>query len=55
MLVGCSAGFVDNLKIKGAHTAMKSGILAAEAIYQQLEKDKTLKSGLEIKSFQKMI
>jgi len=34
MLVGCSAGFVNNLRIKGVHTAMKSGILAAEAVYQ---------------------
>ena len=30
-LVGCSAGFLNVLKIKGTHTAMKSGMLAAEA------------------------
>lgn len=29
-LVGCSAGFVNVAKIKGTHTAMKSGMLAAE-------------------------
>jgi electron-transferring-flavoprotein dehydrogenase len=30
-LVGCAAGFVNVPRIKGTHTAMKSGILAAEA------------------------
>lgn len=33
-LIGCSAGFVNVPKIKGTHTAMKSGILAAEEIIQ---------------------
>ena len=33
MLIGCSAGFLDVMKIKGAHNAMKSGIIAAETIY----------------------
>jgi len=31
-LAGCSAGFVNVPRIKGSHTAMKSGMLAAEAI-----------------------
>ena len=31
-LVGCAAGFVNVPRIKGTHTAMKSGILAAEAV-----------------------
>ena len=31
-LIGCSAGFLNVPKIKGTHTAMKSGMLAAEAI-----------------------
>jgi electron-transferring-flavoprotein dehydrogenase len=31
-LVGCAAGFVNVPRIKGVHTAMKSGMLAAEAI-----------------------
>ena len=30
-LVGCSAGFVNVPRIKGSHTAMKSGMLAAES------------------------
>jgi electron-transferring-flavoprotein dehydrogenase len=33
MLVGCSAGFVNLLRLKGVHLAMKTGMLAAEAIY----------------------
>lgn len=32
-LIGCSAGFMNVPKIKGTHTAMKSGMLAAEAAY----------------------
>ncbi|MGL4313840.1 MAG: electron transfer flavoprotein-ubiquinone oxidoreductase, partial [Sphingomonas sp.] len=30
-LIGCSAGFLNVPRIKGTHTAMKSGMLAAEA------------------------
>lgn len=36
VIVGCSAGFVNVPKIKGSHYAMKTGMLAAEAIYQNL-------------------
>ncbi|KAG8523403.1 Electron transfer flavoprotein-ubiquinone oxidoreductase, mitochondrial, partial [Galemys pyrenaicus] len=36
LLVGCSPGFMNVPKIKGTHTAMKSGILAAESIFNQL-------------------
>ncbi|CAH0485323.1 unnamed protein product [Peronospora farinosa] len=35
-LIGCSAGFLNGVKIKGTHTAMKSGMLAAEAAYDAL-------------------
>ncbi len=31
-LVGCSAGMVDFVKIKGVHNAIKSGIILAEEI-----------------------
>ena len=37
MLVGCGAGFLNVAKIKGTHTAMKSGMLAAEAVFEQLD------------------
>ena len=33
MLIGDSAGFLNVAKIKGTHTAMKSGMLAAEAVF----------------------
>jgi len=36
-LIGCSAGFVNVPKIKGTHTAMKSAMTAAEAIYPRLK------------------
>ena len=36
LLAGCSAGFLNVPKIKGAHTAMKSGMLAAEAVAKAL-------------------
>lgn len=36
VLAGCSAGFVNVPRIKGSHTAMKSGMLAAEAIAQAM-------------------
>lgn len=32
VLIGCAAGFVNVPRIKGTHTAMKSGMLAAEAV-----------------------
>jgi len=39
VIVGCSAGFVNVPKIKGSHYAMKTGMLAAEAIYQNLQSE----------------
>ncbi len=38
-LVGDDAGFLNFSKIKGSHTAMKSGMLCAEAIARQLLSD----------------
>ena len=37
VLVGCTAGFLNVPKIKGSHTAMKSGMLAAETVFRALE------------------
>lgn len=34
MLVGCGAGFLNGVKIKGAHTAIKTGMLAAESVHR---------------------
>jgi len=36
VLVGCEAGTVNMPKIKGSHTAMKTGMLAAEAAFDAL-------------------
>jgi electron-transferring-flavoprotein dehydrogenase len=35
-LIGCSAGFVNVPRIKGSHNAMKTGMLAAEAVFSAL-------------------
>lgn len=35
-LIGCAAGFLNVPRIKGSHTAMKSGMLAAEAVADSL-------------------
>jgi electron-transferring-flavoprotein dehydrogenase len=35
-LIGCSAGFVNVPRIKGSHTAIKSGMLAAEAAFDAI-------------------
>jgi electron-transferring-flavoprotein dehydrogenase len=39
MLVGCTAGFLNGAKIKGAHTAIKTGMLAAESVQAALHSD----------------
>jgi len=49
MLVGCEAGFLNVPKIKGTHLAMKSGMLAAEAIFEDIDNQK------EITKFQNKI
>jgi electron-transferring-flavoprotein dehydrogenase len=38
-LIGCTAGFLNVPKIKGTHTAMKSGMLAAETAFAALGQD----------------
>jgi electron-transferring-flavoprotein dehydrogenase len=39
LLVGCGAGFLNGVKIKGAHTAIKTGMLAAEAVHTALSSE----------------
>ena len=36
VLVGCDAGFLNSVKIKGSHTALKTGMLAAESVHKAL-------------------
>ena len=42
LLVGCDAGTLNMPKIKGSHTAMKSGMIAAEAIIDHIKENKDL-------------
>ena len=42
LLIGCDAGTLNMPKIKGSHTAMKSGIIAAETINEYLLENKDL-------------
>ncbi|QCZ93688.1 electron transfer flavoprotein-ubiquinone oxidoreductase [Salinimonas iocasae] len=39
LLVGCNAGTLNFAKIKGNHTAMKSGMVAAETLFEALKSD----------------
>lgn len=39
-LVGCEAGFLNAARIKGTHAAIKSGMLAADAIADALKEDR---------------
>ncbi|MBB5697824.1 electron transfer flavoprotein-ubiquinone oxidoreductase [Sphingomonas yantingensis] len=39
-LIGCSAGFLNVPRIKGTHTAMKSGMMAAEAAFEAVQADR---------------
>lgn len=39
LMVGCEAGFLNVPKIKGTHLAMKTGMLAGEAIFDSLTSD----------------
>ncbi|XP_021252388.1 electron transfer flavoprotein-ubiquinone oxidoreductase, mitochondrial isoform X3 [Numida meleagris] len=54
LLIGCSPGLMNVPKIKGTHTAMKSGMLASEAIFSQLTNEnlqsKTI--GLDVQEYE---
>ncbi|GJM14224.1 MAG: electron transfer flavoprotein-ubiquinone oxidoreductase [Pseudohongiella sp.] len=39
LLIGCDAGTMNAAKIKGSHTAMKSGIIAAETLFAALSEE----------------
>jgi electron-transferring-flavoprotein dehydrogenase len=44
LLVGDSAGMVDTAALKGVHHCIKSGILAADAIYRSLKRGESIAS-----------
>ncbi|KAI3840874.1 hypothetical protein MKX03_010002 [Papaver bracteatum] len=43
-IIGCSAGFLNVPKIKGTHTAMKSGMLAAESAFGALHEGSAMET-----------
>jgi electron-transferring-flavoprotein dehydrogenase len=47
LLIGDTAGFLNVPKIKGTHTAMKSGMTAAEALFEALADEKVV----EVRSY----
>ena len=47
LLIGCDAGTLNSVKIKGNHTAMKSGMLAAEAVVEALVQGESASSDLD--------
>jgi len=47
LLAGCEAGFLNGAKIKGSHTAMKTGMLAAESLFETLQKDGPFNTGVD--------
>ncbi len=51
LLIGCAAGFLNVAKIKGNHTAMKSGMLAAETLFDGF----TNKRGSQLTNYEKAI
>uniref|UniRef100_A0A672I9D0 Electron transfer flavoprotein-ubiquinone oxidoreductase n=1 Tax=Salarias fasciatus TaxID=181472 RepID=A0A672I9D0_SALFA len=53
LLIGCSPGFMNVPKIKGTHTAMKSGMLAAEAVFARItaESPESETAGLHVPEY----
>lgn len=50
ILVGDSAGFMNVPKIKGSHTAMMSGIIAANEMWEKLNQDESIQTDKEFNS-----
>lgn len=46
-LTGCSPGFLNVPKVKGTHNAMKTGMLAAEAIFKELTTNESKTHGID--------
>nr|CAB3243869.1 electron transfer flavoprotein-ubiquinone oxidoreductase, mitochondrial [Phallusia mammillata] len=53
-LIGCSPGFMNVPKLKGTHTAMKSGIVCAEAVFSAVtdENKKSDTNGLFVSEYE---
>ena len=53
LLVGDSAGFLNSQRLKGIHTAIKSGMLAAQAIFDALLAEDYSKE--QLKSYRRFV
>src|SRR6266404_304371 len=53
LIIGDSASFLDSQRLKGIHMAMKSGMLAAETIFEALKTGDT--SAAKLSAFQKKV
>ncbi|CAM3326402.1 Electron transfer flavoprotein-ubiquinone oxidoreductase [Halomonas lysinitropha] len=52
LLIGCDAGTLNFAKIKGLHTAMKSGLVAAESVFEALNGgEEAAEGGKELTGF----
>ena len=51
-MIGCGAGFMNVPKIKGTHTAQKSGMLAAESIFESIQADNSQTAGILPSSYE---
>lgn len=57
-LIGCSAGFMNVAKLKGTHGAMQSGIMAAQSIFNAINKEENQDiedTGLDISEFETLV
>ncbi|XP_003377314.1 electron-transferring-flavoprotein dehydrogenase [Trichinella spiralis] len=55
-LIGCTAGFLNPAALKGVHLSMKSGILAAEALFQEIFQEKSFqKNGILLEEYEKKV
>ncbi len=50
LLIGCDAGTLNAAKIKGSHTAMRSGMLAAESLFASLQQE-SVKPGHDLTEY----
>lgn len=51
-MIGCSAGLLNVPKIKGTHNAIKSGIIAAESLYEAFKSDQLKDYGFEPSNYE---
>ncbi|KAI6654818.1 Electron transfer flavoprotein-ubiquinone oxidoreductase, mitochondrial-like [Oopsacas minuta] len=55
-LIGCSPGFMNVSKVKGTHTAMKTGMLAAETAFEVISNStSTTNTGLYLEDYENRV